>query len=80
MLDAILAKEHLTEGPNQRLFNFISGIGDEQVYDVSFINTSESKINSIFNSMLRIAQNSRGSESIGTHHDISQNDLLILLP
>lgn len=42
VLEAILAKVN-TAGPNQRLFHFVSaaGTGDELVYDVSFINTSE---------------------------------------
>ena len=39
VLEEILAKANST-GPNQRLFNFISGTDDEQVYDVSFINTT----------------------------------------
>ena len=40
LLEPILTKEHLTSGPNQRLFEFLSGTGDELVYDVSFINTT----------------------------------------
>lgn len=69
VLEAILAKVNLT-GPTQRLFHFISGTGDELIYDVSFRDTT-SEISSIFNSMLSIAQETLGLESIGT--DISQN-------
>ena len=63
MLEAILAK-----GPSQRLFKFLAGIGDEQIYDVSFRNAT-SEISSTSNSMLSIAQDLETweLESIGTY-------------
>ena len=65
VLEAILAKVNAAS-PSQPLFNFLSGIGDEKVYDVSFRNVTI-EISSIFNSMLRIvAQETWGLESIGT--------------
>ena len=68
VLEAILAKVN-TASPSQRTFSFLSGIGDEKVYDVRFINTT-SEISSMFNSTVSI-QGTWGLGSIGTH--ISQN-------
>ena len=60
-----MAKVNAT-GPSQRLCKFLSGIDDEDFYDVSFRNIT-SEISSIFSSMLSIvAQETRGLGSIGT--------------
>jgi hypothetical protein len=54
VLEAVLAKVNATS-PNQRLFRFFSGIGDERICDVSLRNAT-SEISSIFNSFLSFAQ------------------------
>ena len=61
MLEAILAKVN-TSG--QRLYSFLSGLSDEQIYDVSFRNTT-SDVSSVLNSMVSIAQEILGLGSIG---------------
>ena len=62
MLEAVLAQVN-TAGPNLRLFTFLSGIGDEQVYDVSF-RDSASEISSIFQ---QYAEHSKGNLGIGIY-------------
>ena len=74
VLEAILAKINAS-GPNQPLFSFLSVIGDELIYDVSFKNAT-SEISSIFDSMLRKIQETWRLESISNTH---QNLLLLLL-
>ena len=74
VLEAILAKVNAAH-PSQRLFRFLSGIGDEQIYDVSFRNPT-SELSSIFNSMVSTALEIWGLGSIGT--PISQNFLKLL--
>ena len=54
VLEAILAKLNAS-GPNQPLFSFLSGIGDELIYDVSFRNAMR-EISSIFNNLLSKSQ------------------------
>ena len=77
VLEAILAKINAS-GPNQPLFTFLSVIGDELIYDVSFKNAT-SEISSIFNSMLRKTQETWRLESIGTQMGIFLLLVLILL-